>query len=50
MQVSGRLILGSYEERTASIACGDIDGDGLVEIIEANSDDINRYYFNRTKQ
>mgnify|MGYP001794122491 CR=1 FL=1 len=33
---SGRLILGTYEERSASVATGDIDGDGDKENIVAN--------------
>ena len=33
---NGRLILGTYKERTASIAAGDIDGDGDQDILVAN--------------
>ncbi|MDH3651623.1 MAG: VCBS repeat-containing protein, partial [Saprospiraceae bacterium] len=33
---NGRLILGTYQERTASVATGDIDKDGDIDIIVAN--------------
>lgn len=36
MRTNGRLILGTYQERTASIASGDIDGDGDNDILVAN--------------
>lgn len=33
---SGRLILSTHAERSASIASGDIDGDGDIDILVAN--------------
>ncbi len=33
---SGRLILGTHKERTASIGIGDIDNDGDGDILVAN--------------
>ena len=36
MFTNGRLILGTYQERTASISSGDIDGDGDNDILVAN--------------
>ena len=33
---NGRLILGTYQERTASISSGDIDGDGDNDVLVAN--------------
>jgi hypothetical protein len=33
---SGRLILGPYEELTASVATGDLDGDGDMDVVVAN--------------
>ncbi|WKD86932.1 hypothetical protein KCTC32516_02312 [Polaribacter huanghezhanensis] len=50
MFTNSRLILGTYKERTASVSSGDIDGDGFINIIEANSDQINRYYINQIKK
>ncbi len=35
---------------TYDIITSDLNNDGLIDIIEANSDDINRYYFNRKKK
>ena len=31
---------------TYDIICSDLDGDGRPDIIESNSDEVNRYYFN----
>ena len=33
---SGRLILGTHKERTASVGVGDIDNDGDADILVAN--------------
>ena len=35
--------------RTYDIITSDLNNDGLHDIIEANSDAINRYYFNQKK-
>lgn len=44
-----RLDLNSENFNTYDIVTGDLNGDGQPDIIEANSDEWNRYYFNTIK-
>lgn len=45
-----RFPLANEEFRTYDIVAADLNADGSMDIMEANSDAINRYYFNRTKE
>ena len=43
------LTLSGNEELTYDIIAADLNQDDLPELIEANSDAVNRYYMNRTE-
>ena len=49
---SGRLVLGTLKEKTASVGLGDIDNDGDIDIVTANGrhwPQQNRVFFNSGK-
>ena len=46
---SGRLILGTHKERTASIGAGDIDNDGDIDILITNRGSENEICLNDGK-
>ena len=43
-------VLGEESFDTYDIIAADLNKDGFPDIIEANSDEINRYYLNRKKR